>query len=270
MRRVAVINQCSGVGKTTIATSLGHALAVSGHRVTLIDLDPRGGLAAGYGIFRAPSKGIDRVMLNGTDLSSVRIGARDLLTLIPAGITLEQMERHEDGGRLRMRRLQEVMAGQFTDQAFVIFDCPSQSGLIAMNALIAADELLIPVTSEMESLNGALKILLALKRLQPYIDHPVATRIVLNRLNPRQKAGREMQQRVQRHFPEALLASAIRESEALPQCRQMGRTIYEYKAGSHTAREFQVLAEELIALGGAESKDRAAPVDMETEAQLRR
>jgi len=252
MRRVAVINQCGGVGKTTLATSLGHALAMSGHRVTLIDLDPRGGLATGYGIFRAPSKGIDRVMLNGTDLSSVKIGARDLLTLIPAGITLEQMERRDAGAAQRVRRLQEVTAGQFADQAFVIFDCPSESGLITLNALFAADELLIPVTSEMESLNGALKTLLALKRLRPYLEHPVATRIVLNRVNPRNKPGREMQQKVRRHFPEALLDSAIRESEALPRSMGMGRTIYEYKPGSHSAREFKALAAELVGLGGPE------------------
>jgi chromosome partitioning protein len=236
------------VGKTTIATSLGHALAMSGQRVTLVDLDPKGRLTAGYGIFRAPSKGIDRVMLNGTDLRSVKISARDLLTLIPAGITLSQLEQVEGDGAKRVRRLREAIAGQFEDQAFVIFDCPSGSGLLSMNAMFAADELLIPVTSEAESLNGALKTLVTLKRLEAYLPQPVVARLVLNRYAPRHKSSREMQKRVETHFPEALLKTAIREGPALAQSTDMGRTIFEYKSGSHSAGEFKALARELLDL----------------------
>jgi chromosome partitioning protein len=253
MRRIAVINQCGGVGKTTIATSLGHALSLAGHRVALIDLDPKGRLTAGYGIFRAPSKGIDRVMLNGTDLRSVKIGARDLLTLIPAGITLKELEQLKGEGEWRMRRLNEAIEGEFEDQEFVLFDCPSDSGLLAVNAIFAADELLIPVTGEAESLNGALKALVALKRLQPYLPHPVMARIVLNRITPRDKACRGVQERLQQHFPEALLESVIREGSAITESTGVGRTIFEYKAASHSAREFKSLAAELVELAQRES-----------------
>jgi chromosome partitioning protein len=248
MRRIAVINQCGGVGKTTIATSLGHALSMTGHRVALIDLDPKGRLSAGYGIFRAPSKGIDRVMLNGTDLNSVKIGARDLLTLIPAGITLQALERLEGEADWRMRRLSEAIEGGFEGQSFVLFDCPSDSGVLVLNAIFAADELLIPVTGEAESLNGALKALVALKRLQPYLSHPVSARIVRNRMASHDKGCREVEQRLQQHFPEVLLKSAIREGPAIAESTEVGRTIFEYKASSHSAREFKQLAKELIEL----------------------
>lgn len=254
MRRIAVINQCGGVGKTTIATSLGHALALAGHRVALIDLDPKGRLTAGYGIFRAPSKGIDRVMLNGTDLRSVKIGARDLLTLIPAGITLKEMEQLKGDGAWRMRRLSEAIEGAFGEQEFVLFDCPSDSGLLSLNAIFAADELLIPVTGDKESLNGALKALVALKRLQPYLAHPVRAGIVLNRMTTRDKACREAQAKVQQHFPDALLQSVIREGPALAESTGVGRTIFEYKAASHSAREFKSLAAELIGLAQQEKE----------------
>lgn len=247
MRRIAVISQSEKVGKTTIATCLGHALALGGHRVTLVDLDPRGRLAAGYGIFRAPSKGIDRVMLNGTDLSSVKIGARDLLTLIPAGITLAQLERLEGDAMSRAQRLHKALEGQFEDQACVIFDCPSAPGLLCVNALFAADELLIPVTSEVETLNGALKTLVTLKRFESYLPHPVATKIVLNRINPRHKASREMRMKLQQHFPAALLDSSIREGAAIKESTHVGRTIFEYKSASHSAEEFKALAGELLA-----------------------
>jgi chromosome partitioning protein len=243
---MAVINQCGKVGKTTIATCLGHALALSGHRVTLVDLDPDGRLAAGYGIFRAPSKGIDRVMMNGTDLSSVKIGARDLLTLIPAGVNLAQLESIDGDGASRVRRLREALTGQFEDQAFVIFDCPSSTGLLAMNALFAADELLIPVTGDPQTLNGALKTLLTLQRLEPYLPRPVTAKILLNRINPRHKAGREIREKLQRHFPDTLLESVIREGAAIHESTGMGRTIFEYRPSSHSAAEFKALAEELL------------------------
>ncbi len=246
MHRMAVINQCGKVGKTTIATCLGHALALGGHRVTLVDLDPDSRLAAGYGIFRAPSKGIDRVMMNGTDLRSVKIGARDMLTLIPAGITLAQLEKIGGDGASRVRRLRDAIAGQFQDQVFVIFDCPSSTGLLAMNALFAADELLIPVTGETETLNGALKTLLTLKRLEAYLPRPVTVKILLNRINPRHKVGREIREKLQRHFPEALLDSVIREGAAISESTGMGRTIFEYKPASHSAAEFKALASELL------------------------
>jgi chromosome partitioning protein len=227
---------------------------MSGRHVALIDLDPKGRLSAGYGIFRAPSKGIDRVMLNGTDLSSVKIGARDLLTLIPAGITLKELDSLQGEAEWRLRRLSEAIEGQFKDQDFVLFDCPSDSGLLVLNAIFAADELLIPVTGAAESLNGALKALVALKRLAPYLPHEVRARIVLNRMIPRNKRCREVRQRVQDHFPQALLASAIREGPAIAESTGMGRTIFEYKAASHSAREFKQLAAELIQLAQGEKE----------------
>ena len=77
-----------------------------------------------------------------------------------------------------LHRLRDAIAGQFQDQVFVIFDCPSSTGLLAMNALFAADELLIPVTGETETLNGALKTLLTLKRLEASLPRPVTVKIL--------------------------------------------------------------------------------------------
>ncbi|RDH84279.1 MAG: hypothetical protein DIZ77_04700 [endosymbiont of Seepiophila jonesi] len=148
MRRIAVINQKGGVGKTTITTNLGHALALLGHRVTVIDLDPQGQLAASFGIFRPPSKGIDQVLLEGLDIESVRVSARDLVTLIPAGNRLHKVEELHEGGATRARLLQTALQEKLQDQAFVLYDCPPSSGMLVANAVFAADEVLIPVSGE--------------------------------------------------------------------------------------------------------------------------
>lgn len=248
MRRIAVINQTGGVGKTAIATSLGHALALTGQRVTMVDLDPRGKLAAAYGIFRAPSRGIDRVMLNGTALESVKMAVRDLLTLVPAGGGLPEMAQSREGAQA-VHRLQQAISGKFADQAYVIIDAPSEGGLLIANAIFAADEILIPVTGELQSLNGAAKTLLLLKRFAPYLTRPPRAHIVQNRYLPRDRATKSTQEKLERHFGELLLKSRIHDGAAITECGGMGRTIFEYKPSSHSAREIRALAEELMLLG---------------------
>ncbi|MCU7919447.1 MAG: ParA family protein [Candidatus Thiodiazotropha sp. (ex Epidulcina cf. delphinae)] len=246
MRRIALINQKGGVGKTTITTNLGHALALAGHRVSVIDLDPQGQLAANYGIFRAPSKGIDQVILNGADPATVRLGIRDMLTLIPAGARLQEVEYRQDGGASRARLLLHALEGAMTDQAFVLFDCPPSSGLLVANAIFAADEAFIPVSGDHMSLNGLAKMLKTLKRFEPYLDRPVRQWIGLNRYFPRRRLAREVQGKLRQHFPEQLLSIPIREAAAIAECPGVGRTIFEYKPSSRSAKEFMLLAEELL------------------------
>ncbi|MCU7930392.1 MAG: ParA family protein [Candidatus Thiodiazotropha sp. (ex Codakia rugifera)] len=246
MRRIALINQKGGVGKTTITTNLGHALALAGHRVTVIDLDPQGQLASSYGIFRAPTKGIDQVLLNSADPGSVKLGIRDMLTLIPAGARLQEIEYLHDGGASRARLLQQALQGTIDDQAFVLFDCPPSSGLLVSNAIFAADEALIPVSGDHMSLNGLAKMLVTIKKFEPYLENPVRQWIGLNRSFPRRRLTKEVEVKLRKHFPEQLLNAHIREAAAIAECPGIGRTIFEYKPSSQSAREFQALAGELL------------------------
>ncbi|MCU7883831.1 MAG: ParA family protein [Candidatus Thiodiazotropha sp. (ex Lucinoma annulata)] len=246
MRRIALINQKGGVGKTTITTNLGHALALAGHRVTVIDLDPQGQLASSYGIFRAPTKGIDQVLLNGADPCSVKLGIRDMLTLIPAGARLQEIEYLHDGGASRARLLQQALQGMIDDQAFVLFDCPPSSGLLVANAIFAADEALIPVSGDHMSLNGLAKMLVTIKKFEPYLEKSIRQWIGLNRSFPRRKLAKEVEDKLRKHFPEQLLNTQIREAAVIAECPGIGRTIFEYKPGSQSAKEFQALASELL------------------------
>ncbi|MCM8855016.1 MAG: ParA family protein [Candidatus Thiodiazotropha sp.] len=246
MRRIALINQKGGVGKTTITTNLGHALALAGHRVTVIDLDPQGQLASSYGIFRAPTKGVDQVLLNGADPCSVKLGIRDMLTLIPAGARLQEIEYLHDGGASRARLLQQALQGMIDDQAFVLFDCPPSSGLLVANAIFAADEALIPVSGDHMSLNGLAKMLVTIKKFEPYLEKSIRQWIGLNRSFPRRRLAKEVEDKLRKHFPEQLLNTQIREAAVIAECPGIGRTIFEYKPGSQSAKEFQALASELL------------------------
>ena len=246
MRRIALINQKGGVGKTTITTNLGHALALAGHRVMVIDLDPQGQLASSYGLFRAPTKGIDRVLMNDLDISAVRQGIRDFLTLIPAGEKLQEIEYLQDGGATRANLLKHGLEGMTKDQDFVLFDCPPSSGLLVANAIFAADEALIPVSADHMSLNGLVMMLKTLKKFEPYLKRPLTQWIALNRFFPRRKLSKEIAEKLQNHFSDQLLTTPIREAAAIAECPGVGRTIFEYKPSSQSAKEFKALADELL------------------------
>ena len=246
MRRIALINQKGGVGKTTITTNLGHALALAGRRVTVIDLDPQGQLASSYGLFRAPSKGIDQVLMQQQEISEVRQGIRDLLTLIPAGDKLQEIEYLQDGGATRARLLQQGLEKMSQDQDFVLFDCPPSAGLLVANAIFAADEALIPLSADHMSLNGLVMMLKTLKKFEPYLSKPLTQWIVLNRFFPRRKLSKEIAEKLQTHFPDQLLEIPIREAAAIAECPGVGRTVFEYKPNSQSAKEFKALADQLL------------------------
>jgi len=246
MRRIAMINPVGGVGKTAIAASLGHALALSGERVTLIDLDPRGCLAAALGIFRAPARGVDRALLRDEAIEAVAMGARDLVTLIPAGSGLGGVERLPGEGRSRAQALRRALDGHLQGQAFVLIDTSSASALLVANALFAAEEILIPVSNDQASLNGAVKALLTLRRFEPYLARPVVAHILLNRFVSKCKLSRAIEQKLHRYFPELLLRTRIPEAAMIAECGAIGRTIFEYRPSSHAARAFTQLANELL------------------------
>jgi len=246
MRSIAVISQQGGVGKTTIAANLGHALARVGRRVVLVDLDPRGHLSASLGIFRRPARGVADLMSGEATLEQVAIRSRERLTLIPAGERLGDLEAVRAGGAARARLLREALDGALAEQDFVLFDCPPAGGLLVVNAILAADEALLPVTGDQPGLNGLAQSLLTLKGLQPLRARPLRHWIELSRFMTRRHLAQEVRSRLRRHFGGHILATPVREAALLAECRGLGRTIFEYRDGSRSAAELAELARDLI------------------------
>lgn len=132
------------------------------------------------------------------------------------------------------------------DQAFVLFDCPPSSGLLVANAIFAADEALIPVSGDHMSLNGLAKMLVTIKKFEPYLEKSIRQWVGLNRSFPRRRLAKEVEGKLRKHFPEQLLNTQIREAAVIAECPGIGRTIFEYKPSSQSAKEFQDLASELL------------------------
>ena len=242
MRRIAIVNQKGGVGKTTITANLGHALALCGQHVMVVDLDPQGQLAASFGIFRPPVRGIDRVMFDGADLESVQINTRNLLSLIPAGSRLNDIERMTHGGASRAKLLQYAVKNSLSEQDYVLYDCPPSSGMLVANAIFAVDEILIPVAGDYFSLNSLAKMLAVLKKFEQFRTRPLKQWIELSRYIPRRRLSKEVRRKLLTYFPGMLLYTPIREASVMAECPGVGRTIFEYRGTSRSAKEFMNLA----------------------------
>jgi chromosome partitioning protein len=241
-RIVAIINQKGGVGKTTTSTNLTHALARMGNRVTVIDLDPQGHLAVSLGVVHPKRPGIDQVMLGEAGIEKNLIPARENLNLIVAGPQLQQIEQLTEGGAKRGDLLRKALHENLQDEDFVFIDCPPSSGVLVANALFAADEILIPMTSDFLSLQGLSHMMGTIRRFEKVLKKQYRFSIVMSRYASTRRISREVLQTLLQHFPKQILATVIRETALLAECPSFGKTILEYRPGSRSARDFRSLA----------------------------
>lgn len=260
MRKIAVINQKGGVGKTTTAVNLGHALALTGRRVTLLDLDPQGHLSPCLGVFRPPAHGMDSVLLDGAPMEERILATRELLHLLPAGDRLGEFEA-QGGGVARARILQEALQANELESDLLIMDCPPSAGLLVINAVLAADDVLIPVAGDYLSLTGLARLMGTLQKLEAMRQVPLRQWIFLSRLIPRRRLSQEVAGKLNEHFPKYFLRTAIREAAVLAECAGAGRSIFEYRSKSRSAQEFAELAEDLLQARVMQDEHKAAGDD---------
>jgi len=276
VKAIAVINQKGGVGKTTTVVNLGAALAARGHKVCLIDLDAQSQLTLHLGIEVPPGgKTIYDVMTRGVDLPSVTINVAEDLAVVPSVVDLAAAEMELVGTVGREQVLADRFAAGELPHEFVLIDCPPSLGLLTLNALAAADELLIPMQAHFFGLQG-------LGRLFETVS------LVRQRINPRLRVGgivfcmHERQTRLAGEVAADLsgfLASsrgtdapwadarifqtAIRRNVKLAECPSYGRTIFDYEPSSHGAEDYNALADEFLACFAPRAQ---APIQAETPA----
>lgn len=245
-RVIAVLNQKGGVGKTTTSTNLTHALAKMGHKVTVIDLDPQGHLAVSLGVVTAGRAGIDEVMLGSSTIESHAMNVRDNLQLVVAGPRLQEIEQLSEGGAKRGDLLRKALHENLQDQDFVFIDCPPSSGVLVANALFAADEILIPMTSDFLSLQGLSHLMGTLKRFEKALNKKYRISLIMSRFATTRRISREVLSTLLKHFPGKVLPTVIREAAMLAECPSAGKTIHEYRPGSRSARDFRNLAKDFL------------------------
>lgn len=246
VRIIAIMNQKGGVGKTTTTVNLGHALAQAGQKVALMDLDPQGQVATSLG-FDNNQPGLDAVLLDGKALDEVKIPARDNLDLIVAGTRLNEFEHTSQGGVQRGHKLREALQQSSLRQYdYVLIDCPPSSGLLGVNAMFAAGELLIPVSGDYLSLQGLSRMIQVLKRAEELAGHRIRLWLVSTRMQMRRKLTEEVRKRILKYFPGRVFYTPVRENVALAECPSFGKTIFDYRKRSSGAEDYLSLAQDVI------------------------
>lgn len=245
MRVIAVVNQKGGVGKTTTAAHVGHALSTMLGKTLLVDLDPQGHLQHCLGHHDSNEWGLDLVLSGTAAVADVAHEVRDNLDLVPAGPQLSDFEQG-GGGADRALVLRDAIAESGDAYRAAVLDCGPASGMLAANAIAAADDVLIPVAGDYLSLTGLARLLLTLRRMKSMHLGSFDEWVFFSRFTPRRRLSREVFERVSQHFSDRLLSTSIQEAAVLAECAGVGKTIFEYRPGSRAAREFGALVEDLI------------------------
>jgi len=278
MRKIAVINQKGGVGKTTTAANLGAALARAGRRVLLIDLDPQGHLGLHFGIELGDDQPtIYDVLVDETPLGEVIVEAADGLFVAPSNIDLAGAETELVSVLGREVLLRDALAQHGDDFDCMLIDCPPSLGVLTINALVAVDELLIPLQAQFFALQGFSKLLdktvrLVCQRINPELRvlgvvlcmHESNTRLS-NEVAEDIASFLEASRGTPTAWSDAKVFDAyIRRNIKLAEASSFGQSVFEYAPKSNGARDYQRLAVEMFGADFAEPR-ASEDADVATE-----
>jgi chromosome partitioning protein len=271
MRRIAIVNQKGGVGKTTSAVNLGAALARAGQRVVLFDLDPQGNLSTHLGIeVEAGEPSSYGVLAGACSVAEALCQTRTPgLWVVPTGIDLSgaelELAQAQDREQILARALARWSAESeqrhgVAPAEFVLFDCPPSLGLLSLNALIAASEVFIALQTEFLALQGMTRLLDVIERIREHLNPGLTVSGIIPCLyDNRLRLGREVLSDIRRYFPAQCFRRAISANVKLAEAPSFGQSIFEYAPDSTGARDYAELAEEVLAQGKQRAPEPAVP-----------
>ncbi len=251
MARVyAIANQKGGVGKTTTAINLGAALAEQGCRVLVVDFDPQANATSGLGRNphqEAPS--IYEALLDQVPLEAVIVPlALPRLALAPAALRLAGAEVELVGLLAREQRLRRILRPVLGAYDYVLIDCPPSLGLLTVNALTAADGILIPVQCEYLALEGLGQLIRTIDLIRDNLNPSLRiVGLVLTMFDARTNLAQQVVDEVRRHFGALVFETVIPRTVRLSEAPSFGQPILQYDAHSRGAQAYRSLAGELLA-----------------------
>ena len=248
---IAVANQKGGVGKTTTSVNLSAAFAEMGKKVLLIDCDPQGNATSGLGIEKDGLElSIYDALINDTPMEEIIIQTQFGLDMVPSVMDLAGAEVelvNLDDKQYRLKKTVELVKNKYD---YILIDCPPSLGHVTLNALTAADSVLLPLQCEFYALEGLSQLLSTVQLVQEQLNEKLRIEgLVLTMYDSRTNLAEQVVEEVKTHFPDMVYATKIPRNVRLSEAPSFGKPIFAYASSSKGAQAYMSLAEEVVANG---------------------
>jgi len=257
---IACANQKGGVGKTTTVVNLATYLALAGDLVLVIDLDPQGNTTSGFGLDRGQFEhSIYEAIIEDAPVSEMVVGTIvPGLSIVPSSISLAGAEVELAPLPQRERRLARILAGLVGSYDYILLDCPPSLGLLTVNALTAADAVMIPIQCEYYALEGLSQLIATVNLVRNHLNPDLAIKgVVLTMYDSRTNLSAEVDAEVRKHLGSAVFETVIPRSVRLSEAPSYGLPIALYRPDSKGAEAYSSLAVELRERDGRPARELA-------------
>ena len=262
-RIVTIANQKGGVGKTTTTVNLAAAMALHGLRILVVDLDPQGNASTALGIdHHADIPSVYDLLIEGKTLAEVTAPVADVAGLfcVPATIDLAGAEIELVSLVARESRLKRALTDVDDDIDYVLIDCPPSLGLLTLNALVAGEEVLIPIQCEYYALEGLGQLLTNIDLVKSHLNRDLyVSTILLTMYDARTRLASQVADDVRAHFGETVLRTVIPRSVRVSEAPSFGQTVMTYDPASPGALCYLDAAREIAERGAAGASPSEPP-----------
>ena len=248
MKVLAITNQKGGVGKTTTAVNLAASLAAEGKRVLLIDMDPQGNATTGAGITKKDAlPTVYQLLIGAATLLEVCIKTEIAFDILPANRELAGAEVEMIELEQREYRLRDALRQNHAEYDFVLIDCPPALNMLTVNALVAADSVLIPMQCEYYALEGLSDLVETLRKVRAHLNSRLEIEGLLRTMyNAQSSLTQQVSSELESHFGSKVYKTIVPRNVRLAEAPSYGKPVIAFDKNSKGAQAYSALAKEIL------------------------